>query len=259
MNGKDLVVANVSSDALDKQAAWLAKRETIIAEAVKVQTVENDAELEKSGWLQAQVSSLIKELGNARLAMTRPLDAVKASIMAREKEMTADLEKHLARIKKMNDAYATAKFEAAEAERKRIEKIERDRAEADARAEQEREAAALAEADRKRAEAQALFGASAVVDAAPVTPPPPAAPVFTPSIIPQATAPHTASNSFVETWEFEVTDANQVPRCFLSVDEKKLREHIQFSKTNKRDIESIVIPGVRVFKRINTQAKRSFG
>jgi len=259
MNGKDIVVANVSSDALDKQAAWLAKRDTIVAEADKIQSVETDADLEKSGWLQAQVSSLIKDLSKARLALTRPLDAVKSEIMAREKEMTVTLDAHFARIKRLNDAYATKKFEAAEAERKRIEKIERERAEAEAHAERQREEAARAEADSKRAEARALFGESAVVDAAPVPPPQQPAPMFTPSIIPQATSPHTASNSFVETWEFEVIDDSKVPRNFLSVDEKKLREHIQFAKTSKRDIESIVIPGVRVFKRINTQAKRSFG
>jgi len=83
--------------------------------------------------------------------------------------------------------------------------------------------------------------------------------MFTPSIIPQATSPHTASNSFVETWEFEVIDDSKVPRNFLSVDEKKLRDFIQFQKTSKRQIEEVSIPGVRVFKRINTQAKRSFG
>lgn len=256
---KDIVVANVSSDALDKQTAWIAKRDTIVAEADKIQAVETDAALEKSGWLQAQVSSLIKELGKARLALTRPLDAVKADIMAREKEMTATLETQFTRIKRLNDAYATKKYEAAEAERKRIEKIERERAEHEANEERKREEAARAEAERKRAEAQSLFGAAAVVDAAPVPPPVQAAPVFTPSIIPQATAPHTSSNSFVEIWEFEVTDANQVPRIFLSVDEKKLRDFIQFQKTSKRQIEEVSIPGVRVFKRINTQAKRSFG
>lgn len=254
-----VIVANVSSDALAKQDAWIAKRDGILERSGKISAVETDADLEMSGWVQAQMSTLTKEIERARLEVTRPLDEVKKQIMAAEKDMCARLSTEFARIKKLNDAYATKKQAEAEAERARIEAIKRAAAEQEAREQMERERAAREEADRKRREAEALFGAGAVVDVAPVVEPAPAPalpPV--PEIIPRVSAPSTGSNSFVTTFKFEIVDAAKVPREFCTVDESKIRSAVQYHKSQGRKAEEIIIDGVRVYSEVSTQAKRRF-
>lgn len=257
MNDQQIIVANVSSDALTKQAAWIAKRDGILERSSKISAVETDADLELSGWVQAQMSGLTKEIEKARMEVTRPLDEVKKSIMAQEKEMCARLASEFDRVKRLNVAYATRKQAEADAERRRIDAINRANAEREAAEQARREQEAQAEADRKRKEAEALFGAAAIVDVAP--PPAPAAPVYeppAPKIIPQAVAPSTASNAFVQVFKFEVVDAAAVPREFCTVDDAKIRAAIQYHKSQGRMADQIIISGVRVYAETNVQAKR---
>jgi hypothetical protein len=50
----------------------------------------------------------------------------------------------------------------------------------------------------------------------------------------------------VNTWTFEITDINTIPREFLMVDESKLKEYI---KTNKASMPEPKIEGVRFFQK----------
>lgn len=254
MDNQQIIVANVSSDALTKQAAWIAKRDGILERASKISAVTSDADLEMSGWVQSQMSALTKEIEKARMEVTRPLDDVKKSIMAQEKEMCARLTTEFDRVKRLNVAYATKKQQEAEAEQRRIDAINRANAEREAAEQAKREQEAREEAARKQAAAQTLFGAGAVVDAVQPEPVPVSAPPAA-KIVPQATAPRTASNSFVTVFKFEVIDASAVPRELCTVDDAKIRAAIQYHKTMGRRADEIVIAGVRVYAETNVSAR----
>jgi len=252
-----ITISNVSSDALDKQTAWIAKRDTVVQEAIKIDAVTDDATLEKACWVQNQLGSLLKEIEKARMQITRPLDEMKKNIMAREKELSAVVTEHFERVKRMNTAYATKKAEEARAEQERIAMIERERAEQEAHEQMERERAERERVQQEQAKAQSLFGNSAVVAPVSATQPPVAeAPRYTPVIHPQATMPTTSQNSFVETWKFEVLDASQVSRYFLSVDETKIRQFLAEQKKQGMKVDEVSISGVRVYAEFNSQAKR---
>jgi hypothetical protein len=231
----------VKSDSLSRRVEWIAKREALTARAVAVVAVATDSDLETAGKLQTEITRILKDLEAARMALTRPIDAMKKDIMAQETQLAATLEKELFRLKKLNGDYATKKAAEAEAARKRIQ--------AEARAQAERDQAVIDEQTRKSA---SLFGPAATFQPAPVQAPAPA-PVQPAAPIPQA--PKTSANSFPEAWKFEITDQLQVPREFLTVDEGKIRAWIACQKKLGVEIQNLKAAGLRFFKETQVRAK----
>lgn len=221
-------MANVSENGIVEvktsiQAAeWTAARDSLIAQAKNVTQVTSEKEFEVAGAIQAQGTKLIKKLENARKEVTGPIDDLKKAVMAKEKELRKDIEAEVSRIRGLTNAYATEQARKAEEERRRIEEAERKAAEAQVAAE------AAKQADP--------FGFNA-----------PANPVATP-YIPPATVKkaHSATNRVVEKWDFEVVDANAVPRQFLSLDESKVRTFLVAQKSAGYKADQIAIPGLKI-------------
>ncbi len=225
-----VVIKDLRSDALQTLQDWLTERDELLAKSSTVAHVTTDTELEDAGKVQAEISRHIKKLGHARLEVTRPLDDCKKAIIEQEKAMVADLEKSLTALTNMNKAYAMQKAREAE-EARRAEESRR-------REEAERQMAAERAAQEK---ARSLFGQAVKVVEQPAEP--------LPSVQPAMPAgPKTSSNSFVETWKFDIVDADKVPRELCSVDESKIRTFLQYQKKLGRDLNDVSVAGLRLYK-----------
>lgn len=204
----------------DFAAAWIAERDEMVAFAKGIAAVANDADLEVAGEIQTKMSKALKKLEAQRKAITAPLDDAKKQVMAQEKKLAAPLNEQLARLKALNTAYATEVARRVEAERREQERLEREAAEA---------SVAAAESDP--------FGFNGEA-AAPIAPVP---------VMPTTAMPRTSANRFVEKWGFEVTDANAVPREFLSVDEQKVRAFLAAKKAEGYKADELRVSGLRIF------------
>lgn len=174
---------------------------------------------EAAGTELQRVKGVLKRLTDQRMLFTRPLDASKKAIM----DFFRGPEEKLARaencIKRAMAGYQQ------EQERLRIE--DQRRADEAARKERERlEAqAARAQASGKTEKAEALQQRAATV----------VAPVVS------REAPKISGVKTREVWRFEVVDAGEVPRQFLSVDEQKIRRVVGALKGDCK------IHGVRIW------------
>lgn len=204
-------------------AEWVSARDNLISQATAVTQVTNEDEFEKAGAIQTQGTKLIKKLEAARKDVTAPIDDLKKSIMAKEKELRKNIEAEVNRIRTLTNAYATEQARKAEEERRRIEDAERKFAEMQVAAE--------------AAKAADPFGFNEA----------PAAPAAMP-YIPQPTVQkaHSSSNRVVEKWDFVVVDAALVPRELLSVDESKVRAFLNAKKLAGYKADQITISGIRI-------------
>lgn len=167
-----------------------------------------------------RIKAASKKLDEVRKAITSPMDAAKKAVMDFFRKPAEQLKQAEERIKDAMLVYQTD-LEQKEAE-------ERRQAEAAAKAERERlEVAAAREADRGEFGTVAEIATTAAqIVAAPVV---------------RREVPKVAGVSFRETWKFEITDLNAIPREFLLVDETKIRKVVQAMKGDTN------IPGVRAY------------
>jgi hypothetical protein len=223
----EVLIIEARGDALSRAGKWIAERDSILEKAAIVTAVDSRERLEASGTVQTAIAKHIKALDKERKSVTEPLDAVKKQIMAQEKELAANLTRELARLKAMNDAYATQLAAEAEAERRRI-------------AEEERRAAM--EAADRAAKAKAIFGESVSVR----TPEPTPQPVAPPEKV------ALAGSRTVKRWEFAIFDTSMVPSDYLVVDEARVRAHIKNAEAMGRNPD---IPGIRFTSKISVESK----
>lgn len=203
-------------------ADWMRSRDILVERAKGICEVTTEAEFEAAGAIQSEGAKLIKRLENARKEVTGPIDDLKKKVMAKEKELRADIEREVNRVKSLTCAYATEQARKAEEERRMIEVAERRVAEMQVAAE--------------AAKADDPFGFNA-----------PSAPAATP-LIPSATVKlaHSAATRVVEKWGFSVYDADAVPREFLSVDDTKISAFLAAKKAEGYKADQVAIPGVKV-------------
>lgn len=222
-NSSELGIVEVKTSI--QAADWTNSRDRLIERAREVRQVTNAAEFELAGAIQSEGAKLIRKLENARKEVTAPIDDLKKQIMAKEKELRADIEAEVSRIKSLNSAYATEQARKAEEERRRIEEAERRAAEAQVAAE------AAAQADP--------FGFNAPSKTTSLAPTP---------LIPTPTVKtaHSSSNRVVEKWDFFICDVNLVPRQFLVADESRIRAFLAAKKAEGYRADEIAIPGIRI-------------
>jgi hypothetical protein len=209
-----------------KKAEWIAARDELIENLSDIESVESDSELTAAGKLQTKASKHLKELEKIRKAVKQPALDFGREIDAQAKEMRKELESGIARIKQLNGDYATAKAKAAEAERLRIAEAEAARIEAEAE------------------QAPVTFGGLELTPQSPVESAP-AQPLPTGKV-------STGANAMVTVWEFEIVNQKLIPAEFLTVDEKKIRAHMNY-KTKLG--ETPEVDGVRFTSRVDVRAR----
>ena len=203
-------------------AAWNRNKMECLEAAKLYPAIASDDELDRAGEIQTNISKLIKKLETERKAITSPLDEAKKKIMAEEKRLVKPLADELDRLKKITSAYATECARRIEEERRQAELAERRAAEA---------AVAAEDADP--------FGFNA-----PATPPP-AMP------IPQVSSmAKTSCNRIVERWDFEVLDANAVPKELCSPDPAKIRAFLASRKAEGYKADQVLVNGLKIFSTV---------
>jgi hypothetical protein len=225
-----------------------------MAEQAQAVAITDEASQAKAVEMAGQVKRLGKAIETARVQfVAAPNDYVKqvnglgkgilAKLESIERGLKAKMSEYAFRVEQERlKTQAAARQAAIEAQRKIDEEnrlareaAEKEAAEARARAEAaakagDEDAARLAEiAKAEEAKAQVVAEMPVVQVEAPVIPK---------ASGPVRTAAGTASTKKV--WKFEITDAQSVPREYLAVDEKAIREAV------KAGVRSI--PGVNIFE-----------
>ena len=209
-------------------ADWLANRDDMLALAKNIATVTTDADLETAGELQTRISKALKTLEAERKSVTAPLDDMKKQVMAEEKKLAKPLSDELARLKALTSAYATECARRIEEERRRREEEERRAAEA---------AVAAEDADP--------FGFNATpAEAIPAAQP-----------LPVPAMPRTSANRMTVRWDFEILDANAVPRELCSPDEKKIRAFMASKKAENYKADEIRVAGLKFTATVQVQSR----
>lgn len=192
-----------------------------------------------------QIKAKQKKLDDLRMSMTRPLDEAKKRIMdlfRKPQELLASAE---TTIKGAIGVYQAEERRKAEELRKAAEEVARK--ERELLAEEARQAAeaakAAAAAGDEEAAAQASMQAAVLAAEAEVVE------HFAPAVVEQPAK--LAGISSRTDWDFEITDVNAIPREFLVVDEKKIRQYVKAMKSDAK------MPGVRVFAKETIAARAS--
>ena len=211
----------------DFVAEWNRNKTECLEAAKLYPVIQSNDDLDRAGEIQTNISKLIKKLETERKAITSPLDEAKKKIMAEEKRLVKPLADELDRLKKITSAYATECARRIEEERRQAELAERHAAEA---------AVAAEDADP--------FGFNA-----PATPPP-AMP------IPQVSSmPKTSCNRMVERWDFEVLDANAVPKELCSPDPAKIRAFLASRKAEGYKADQVLVNGLKIISTVQVQSR----
>ena len=195
-------------DTLKEQAAKVRE----LAQAVEI---TDDATLSQAIGIAGDAKRIIK------------------AVDAKRKDVTADAS---AFVKRVNAAckLITDPLDAAETEIKGKERTYRARAELERRKKEEKARQEARELQAKIDKEAAEKGVEA-----PKVPEP---------VMPKAKAPVRSANGTASyerrEWKFEITDVEKVPREYLMVDERKIRDAVKMGTR--------VIPGVRIFEDVNT-------
>lgn len=222
------LIAIPQPDVLMRLSEWTGKRTELLQSAAAMKTVETDRDLDATGALQTLIGKHIRDLETERKRVTAPIDKLKKDIIDQEKDMRAGLEVEHARLKRLNDAYATRKAIEAEAERKRLRLEEEHRR--------------MIEAEKQMA-AQELFGPETVIEPTP-------APVIAPAPIQDRA--QLSNNRTVKRWSYQVIDAQLVPREYLCLEERKVRGYIAYCEKMGTDP---VIPGIQFEARMSVEGR----
>lgn len=222
----------------------LAQSDGIVAIA-QAYVVADQESYDLAGQKVRQIAGAAKRLEERRLAITRPMDAAKASVMdlfRKPLERFAEARRIVEGKMIAHQRAEQEKARAREAEQRRLaeEAARKAGAEALQRAEEAEAAGDTAGSEKALAEA--------------VAPPPPA------PVVPHAAAPKAAGTSLRSVWKAECTDfesllchavgiskehlskhANPIALALLKVDETVLGQQARALK------DSLVLPGVRVW------------
>jgi len=228
MGNELLVVGGVKLPAnIEVSPEWLKTRDGIMEKAAAVKAVASQADYTNAEIVLKLCVSVSNEAEKRRKDLTTPFNTLTKRIKAMADEAREPLETEKERLKSLLGKY--------------IVEQERLRREAE-------EAAAMAalEMERKRAEAEA---AAAESDDAFAEPEYPDTEVDMGDLVPFPDEPIKSMTSTYVHWCFEVEDETQVPRGFLSVDERKIREYVN------RDKDAANIPGVKIWSETRVKTR----
>lgn len=195
---QSVIVAGIDAVTITITEASTVERDAALAASKVVTAVSDSITRDVAHEALVDLAKIAKEVEASRLAVTRPIDALKKRVMERASEFTNEVEKEVFRLKGLLTDYQR-------------------KLDAEARAEAQRqEAARKAEEERLRKEAEAK--AAAAQPGAPVpTPEPTVAPTPTPPrtqtlfAAPALQAPAKLAGSMTRRpWKFKVTNLSDL-------------------------------------------------
>jgi flagellar biosynthesis GTPase FlhF len=261
--------ATIPAEVQSNQLALMApKQAQSVLEIAQSFTIDSTEMFSAAGDELRQISTKRKAIEEARLTITRPMDAAKKAVMdffAQPLELLGQAESLLRGEMLTYKQAEDAKAAAAKAEAERIQREERAKAEVERRTAEEAQRKATEEArtaqaagdkaaQQRAAEAQrvaqeAQETAQAQIELAEIAPP-----------LPVAVAPKAAGISFRGTWKAEVTDIVQLVTAVASRPELTAIvqvDHAALNQLARATKGSMTIPGVRFYEEQNLAARRS--
>ena len=225
----------------ENEDALYAQREHLLQQFAPLVKVD-DQNVQAVATLVKYVDDFCKKVKNARLEITRQIDAMKKRFTDKEHDLTDELLQWKAKAQKMTGEYLTEK------ERQRIE-AEKERARIEA------ENALLAEEEARKAveeaKAAALFGLQPPTPPVENTPPPPKVEIMPPKV----EKTFVSNVRQVKVARFEITDATAVPRQFLMVDEKAVQQYANDAMKQGIELDKLQVAGIRFYSEIRADVK----
>jgi len=209
---------------LNNEIALFDERNKLLESLPTIEAVTDD-NAQEIGKLVKSVDSYCKKVKNERLSLTRRIDALKKAFMDKEHELTDQL------IAWKNNALQLTTIYTTEKERARIEA---------------EKAKAIEEAEKAMEEERKAALASAFGQVAP----PPQAETPPPVEILPPEKTKVANLRQIKTARFEITDENKIPRQFLSVDERKIKQYADDAMKQGIELETLQVDGIRFFTEI---------
>lgn len=193
-------------------------------------TVSNDDDVQSLANLMKQGKKIVASIADLRKSITAKLDEEKKRIMAQEKTIIAPIVGAIDRAKALTDAYLAERAKVAEeARRKALEA-----------------ATSAQESVERNQRAAEAFGITTIDVPTPETP----SLTLTPAEVSSLSS--LSGISARVTWDFEITDANALPREFMQPSPTLIKAYIQNAKRIGTPIASVRIPGVRVFEKTSS-------
>lgn len=209
---------------LNNEIALFDERNKLLESLPTIEAVTDD-NAQEIGKLVKSVDSYCKKVKNERLSLTRRIDALKKAFMDKEYELTDQL------IAWKNNALQLTTIYTTEKERARLEA---------------EKAKAIEEAEKAMEEERKAALASAFGQVAP----PPQAETPPPVEILPPEKTKVANLRQIKTARFEITDENKIPRQFLSVDERKIKQYADDAMKQGIELETLQVDGIRFFTEI---------
>ena len=209
---------------LNNEIALFDERNKLLESLPTIEAVTDD-NAQEIGKLVKSVDSYCKKVKNERLSLTRRIDALKKAFMDKEHELTDQL------IAWKNNALQLTTIYTTEKERARIEA---------------EKAKAIEEAEKAMEEERKAALASAFGQVAP----PPQAETPPPVEILPPEKTKVANLRQIKTARFEITDEKKIPRQFLSVDERKIKQYADDAMKQGIELETLQVDGIRFFTEI---------
>lgn len=222
MQGKELIQLNSDLEVSRGDLVW---------RCTEIAAIENDAQLRSAREVLGDCKTVLKAIDKFFEPLADAAHKAHKAITARRADIKIDLASEATRVQKLMDGYLTAQRIKQEAARRAEEQKRRAEAEEEAL----RQAEVLEEMGNTTGAENVLNNAHAM-----------AAPV---KVQKSDYAPEVQGLAVRERWTFEVIDRDAVPRQFLMLDEKKIKNHVE---TLKQDAE---IPGLRIYPEVRTSVR----
>jgi len=187
------------------------------AQALKI--VSNET-YQQAGTMLTQIKGLRRKIQDVFKPMKDAATKAHRAVLEQERQADAPLVQAERILKPALSAWDTAQEQARRVEEQRLQELAR-------KQEEERklaEAVALEQAGDNKASEQVM-----------------AEPVVAPPVVVARTVPKVQGVSFTERWQFEIVDADKIPRVYLKPDEVKIGAYVRAMKSEA------LIPGVRVW------------
>lgn len=200
-----------------------------VPDQAKQIVIASNEDYVRAGELLLRIKEIRKKIENTFKPIKQKMDAAKKEVLDQERAADAPLVEAEGIIK--------PRIAAWNAEQERIRKAEEDRLREEARKQEEErrlEDAILAEQSGNKEEAAAIMDT----------------PVQAPVVVVPKSVPKVAGVAMTKQWKFRITDANKIPRQYLTVDEQKIGAIVRALKDQAN------IPGVEVFSVDSVSAGR---
>jgi hypothetical protein len=229
-------IADLDTFAADYRITTVEQYQSGTSDLQRVKSAQKRLEETRTS-ITGPMNAALKRVNDFFRAPTERLTTIERTIKVQLVQFADEQERIRREEQRKADEIARKERERLEAQAREAERKAREKADADRRAAEAAAAAGRAEEAAKFAARAAAIEEKAAAKADDLALR--AATTVAPVIV--RDPPKVAGVSTREVWKFDITDASQIPREYLVVDEARIRKVVQALKGDAR------IPGVRIY------------